>query len=246
MIKTGGYPLINREKRPTKGGAAACSGSRSRTKRRAEAGQEGAPPAAKQSHEMIGIPQSEVLRAGSRAISGVDDLEFTLNLMGQVFAALWQTNSDCDKRERDGTLAAMIDIKPRDALEGMLIGQAIASHNAAMECYRRAMINEQTFEGRRENLNQANKLSRTFAALIEALDRHRGKGQQRITVEHVNVHPGGQAIVGAVTSRRESPKSKEQTGATREITHEPSTPLRSPDPEWEVMPIASGAGKAPV
>jgi len=59
--------------------------------------------------------------------------------------------------------------------------------------------------------------SRTFAALIEALDPHRDKGQQRITVEHVNVHPGGQAIVGAVTSRRESPKSKEQTGATREI-----------------------------
>ena len=53
----------------------------------------GAPPAAKQSHEMIGIPQSEVLRAGSRAISGVDDLEFTLNLMGQVFAAMWQANS---------------------------------------------------------------------------------------------------------------------------------------------------------
>jgi len=59
-----------------------------------------------------------------------------------------------------------------------------------MECYRRAMLPEQTFEGRHENLNQANKLSRTFAALIEALDRHRGKGQQRITVEHVNVHPG--------------------------------------------------------
>jgi len=133
---------------------------------------------------------------------------------------------------------------PRDALEGMLIGQAIASHNAAMECYRRAMLNEQTFEGRRENLNQGNKLSRTFAALIEALDRHRGKGQQRITVEHVNVHPGGQAIVGAVTSRSgSSPNSKEQAGATRAITHEPSTPMRSPDPEWEVMPIASGAGK---
>jgi len=174
-------------------------------------------------------------------------VEFTLNLIGQVFAAMWQANSPIATSEREGTLAAMIDIMPRDALEGMLIGQAIASHNAAMECYRRAMLNEQTFEGRRENLNQGNKLSRTFAALIEALDRHRGKGQQRITVEHVNVHPGGQAIVGAVTSRSgSSPNSKEQAGATRAITHEPSTPMRSPDPEWEVMPIASGAEKAPV
>ena len=47
----------------------------------------------------------------------------------------------------------------------------IAAHNAAMECYRRAMIGEQTFEGRRENLAQANKLSRTYAALLEALTR---------------------------------------------------------------------------
>jgi len=32
----------------------------------------------------------------------------------------------------------------------------------------------------------------------EALDKHRGKGQQKVTVEHVHVHRGGQAIVGAV------------------------------------------------
>jgi hypothetical protein len=65
-------------------------------------------------------------------------------------------------------------------------GQMIAAHNAAMECYRRAMIGEQTFEGRRENLAQANKLSRTYATMFEALNRHRGKGQQKVTVEHVS------------------------------------------------------------
>ena len=37
-------------------------------------------------------------------------------------------------------------IKPRDELEGMLIAQLIASHNAAMECHRRAMIGEQSFD----------------------------------------------------------------------------------------------------
>jgi hypothetical protein len=67
-----------------------------------------------------------------------------------------------------------------------------------MECYRRAMIGEQTFEGRSENLNQANKLSRTYAVLLDALNRHRGKGQQHVTVKHVHVHEGGQAIVGHV------------------------------------------------
>jgi hypothetical protein len=61
------------------------------------------------------------------------------------------------------------------------------------------MIGDQTLEGRRENLNQANKLSRTYATLIEAPNRHRGKGgQQKVTVEHVHLHAGGQAVVGVV------------------------------------------------
>src|ERR1700693_2483631 len=92
----------------------------------------------------------------------------------------------------------MVGIGPKDELEGMIAAQLLAAHYAAMECYRRAMLGEQTFEGRRENLNQANKLSRTYATLLDALNRHRGKGQQKVTVEHVHVHEGGQAIVGHV------------------------------------------------
>ena len=55
---------------------------------------------------------------------------------------------------------------PQDELEGMLAAQLVACHNASMECYRRAMIDSQTFEDRRENLNQANKLSRTYVTLL--------------------------------------------------------------------------------
>jgi hypothetical protein len=51
----------------------------------------------------------------------------------------------------------------------MIAAQLIAAHNAAMECYRRATIDDQTFEGRRENLSQANKLSCSYAVLLDAL-----------------------------------------------------------------------------
>jgi hypothetical protein len=37
----------------------------------------------------------------------------------------------------------------------MIAAQLIAAHNATMECYRRAMIDEQTLEGRRDNLSLA-------------------------------------------------------------------------------------------
>ena len=103
-------------------------------------------------------------------------------------------------------MAALKGIAPQDELEGMMAAQLLAAHHAAMECYRRAMIGEQTFEGRCENLNQANKLSRTWASLLDALNKHRGKGQQKVTVEHVNVHSGGQAVVGTVERPGNGPR----------------------------------------
>ncbi|MFL5334945.1 MAG: hypothetical protein ACJ8H8_17570 [Geminicoccaceae bacterium] len=103
--------------------------------------------------------------------------------------------------------------KPQDELEGMLVGQIIAVHSAATGTYRRAMLPEQSFEVWKTQVNAAGKLSRTYATLLEALDRHRGKGQpQAVRVERVTVEAGRQAIVGAVaqevgntTKRRVNP-----------------------------------------
>ena len=82
----------------------------------------------------------------------------------------------------------------------MLGAQMVAVHEAAMEAFRRAALAEQTFAGRELGLKYGDKLSRTYAALLETLDRHRGKGQpQVVRVERVTVEAGGQAIVGAVT-----------------------------------------------
>jgi hypothetical protein len=136
----------------------------------------------------------------------------------------------------------LVGIGPKDELEGMMAAQLIAAHNAAMECYRRAMIGEQTFEGRRENLAQANKLSRTYATLLEALNRHRGKGQQKVTVEHVHVHAGGQAVVGVVDNpgRGSQRKSEDQCDA-KQIAHAPQPTMRSADKEREPLPVAGDA-----
>jgi hypothetical protein len=112
--------------------------------------------------------------------------------------ALDYSDKEALDRQYGAAIAGLIGIGPKDEIEGMIAAQLIAAHNAAMECYRRAMIGEQTFEGHRENLTQANKLSRTYAVLLDVLNRHRGKGQQKVTVEHVHVHAGGQAVVGTV------------------------------------------------
>ena len=182
-----------------------------------------------------------------RDIGGSRSDHWNSTLANQTLKALWLEHSDPATREKQhsATLAALIGIGPKDELEGMMAAQLIAAHNAAMECYRRTMIGEQSFEGRRENLAQANKLSRTYATLLEALNRHRGKGQQKVTVEHVHVHSGGQAVVGMVDGLGggDRAKSEEQPHA-KQLAHAPEPPLPSPDAGRDALPIAGDAEPA--
>jgi hypothetical protein len=70
--------------------------------------------------------------------------------------------------------------------------QMVSTHEAAMECFRRAALAEQTLAGREMGLKSGDRLVRSFAALTDALNRHRGKGPQVVRVEHVTVQAGGQ------------------------------------------------------
>ena len=178
---------------------------------------------------------------GLTAIGGSQSLDWNIMLGSQVAQALWVKNSDDEsiKRQVNATADALIGIDPKDELEGMMAVQLLSAHNAAMECYRRAMLGEQTPEGRRENLNQANKLSRTWATLLEAFNRHRGKGHQKVTVEHVHVHAGGQAVVGVVETSGGGDRTKlEEQPHAKQIAHAQEPTLRSADAEREPVPIA--------
>ena len=183
-------------------------------------------------------------------IGGSQSDHWNNTLANQAVQTLWVKNSSPEERDKQlsPTIAALMGIAPKDELEGMMAAQLVAAHNAAMECYRRAMIGEQSFEGRRENLTQANKLSRTYAALVEALNRHRGKGQQKVTVEHVHVHAGGQAVVGMVAAPGQpgggdASKIEEQPHA-KQISHAPEPALPCPHPQRDAVPIARDGERA--
>jgi hypothetical protein len=55
-------------------------------------------------------------------------------------------------------------------------------------------------------------IARTFATQMEALKRYRTGGEQKVTVQHVSVSEGGQAIVGNVTQApaKTAPKKADQ------------------------------------
>src|SRR3954447_24850094 len=124
---------------------------------------------------------------------------------------------------QEAAFAAMRGIAPADPLEGMLAAQMVAVHEAAMEAFRRAALAEQTFAGREIGLKYGAKLSRTYAALVETLDRHRGKGQpQVVRVERVTVEAGGQAIVGTVSQGGGAKhKSEDRPHAQAALAHAP-------------------------
>ncbi len=103
----------------------------------------------------------------------------------------------------EGDLNFMLDvikgIAPQDQIESMLAAQMAAVHVATMTFARR-LAHVDNIPQQDSAERAFNKLARTFTAQVEALRRHRTGGEQKVTVEHVTVNEGGQAIVGSVTS----------------------------------------------
>jgi hypothetical protein len=193
--------------------------------------------------------------AGRRDLSGSGSGLFTLALLNQVYRAAWLGERPPKQEGLEEMMhrvgqAALRGIAPRDPLEGMLAAQMVAVHEAAMGCFHRAHDRGYAPGLRQAELSQANKLVRSFAAQLEALDRHRGKGQQTVRVEHVTVQAGGQAIVGAVShpggggdGRGTDDRPHAKAAA---LADAPEPALRGPDEGRDAVPVAGGAGPAAV
>jgi len=96
-------------------------------------------------------------------------------------------------------IASLAEIAPKDGVESMLAAQMVATHEMAMIMLRRSVASKHIPEIE-SAVNLSTKLTRSFVAQMEALQRYRTKGQQKITVEHQNVtvESGGQAVIGDV------------------------------------------------
>lgn len=132
----------------------------------------------------------------SNTMFGVNSEDvFTVLLRNTIDAVPSNTDKDTTANY---VMAMLLDLRPQDAMEAMLITQMIAVHSQAMEWSRRAVIPEQTEKGIEMNVSRATRLMRTFTSQVEALQKYRNKGKQTIQVQHINVATGGQAIVGDI------------------------------------------------
>lgn len=104
---------------------------------------------------------------------------------------------DADEAATNFLLAVVKGVKPTDQLEAMLAMQMGAVHLATATMARR-LAHVDNLQQQDSAERALSRLARTFAAQLEALKRYRTGGEQRVTVQHVTVNEGGQAVVGHV------------------------------------------------
>ncbi|MEX2166532.1 MAG: hypothetical protein WD852_05860 [Methyloceanibacter sp.] len=170
---------------------------------------------------------------------GIADEDFFFGLLTQLTDASSAKGQAVNERLLNFLISAIKSIDPQDEIETMLSAQMAVVHVASMTFARR--LNRVETIPQQDSAERAlNKLARTFTSQMEALNRHRGKGQQKVTVEHVHVHSGGQAVVGLVEQPGggDCPKSEDQPHA-KQIAHSPQPEMRRTDTEREPVPIAS-------
>ena len=112
---------------------------------------------------------------------------------GANYAQEWELRSDA--------VALYSAIEPRDALESVLARLVVGVGNGVMDCLSRSARNGDWLKSRDVNLRHAIKGSLAVTEMVKAIDNHRGRDRQTVTVGQVNVQSGGQAIVGNVGPR---------------------------------------------
>jgi len=150
----------------------------------------------------------------SKVINTIESMDLerrnTIVMLDQIIAAEGSGHTTKDKIQIAAYNMGLMGAQ--DHIERMLTVQMIGIHNTTMNTLARAnqLLNAsdaKLIELGNLTMNTANKLTRAYTNQIEALNRYRGKNQQKMTVEHVNVNAGGQAIIGNVKAN-EKPATK--------------------------------------
>ena len=149
------------------------------------------------------LPPHKLARFDS--VANCSENDFEASKIREIMSLIWMPSSLTDP-EREALLVKAIDLfeslEPSDGIEAMLATQMVGTHNAIVECLRRAMLKEQPLEAYKVYLSQAERLMGLYTRHLNALAKHRGKTQPNITVGQVNVESGGQAIVGNVEAAK--------------------------------------------
>jgi len=128
---------------------------------------------------------------------GSMDQDFVNVLLTQIADASIQGRK-IDEQGLNFILSVIRGVKPKDQLEAMLAAQMATIHVATMTLVKRLAYAHNTML--QDSAERAlNKLARTYVTQMAALKQYRAGAEQKVTMQHVSVSEGGQAVVGNVT-----------------------------------------------
>ena len=193
-------------------------------------------------------------------VFGTRSLQFVYSMLtglGKATADHSESNDfspgSSDQVAFNAALAVIDGVRPKDEIEAMLAAHMAVTNIALLELVARTRgaIVGHLYQGngikRLDVLgNLTTKFMRTYTLQVEALARKRRKGEQNVTVKHVHVHAGGQAVVGNVShqegrgvtknGQRAYERGREKS-TTRAISESPS--VRSADQGREALSLPS-------
>jgi hypothetical protein len=166
------------------------------------------------------------------------DRQFSNSVFRQIFDACLREDG-YDRGMHEALTAALRHGSPTDAFDLMLANQMAGINVLVMRFI--------GFLGKADNTleieaisNQLNKLARTFVLQMDARQRYRSGGEQKVTVQNVSVSDGGQAIVGNVTQNAADNDQSKVSSTSPLIAHAPATSMPIIE---QITPPAKAAAK---
>jgi hypothetical protein len=179
-----------------------------------------------------------------KALGGSDRDQWNERLSDLVIGALpvRQTNAEAVSYAGSAVAAGIVDMKPADPVEGILISQLVVANEAALKLYQLAWLNNaEYFEASAKYLQLANNATRTVAMLTERLDHHRNRGQQQIVVQHTTTVNANQAVV---TDSVVTGKKNEAAPSAKLLAAVTDKPMAILEPmQKETVPVGGGGAK---
>jgi hypothetical protein len=133
------------------------------------------------------------------AAMGIQSSSFYERILLQM-GTLGAQGAGLDEATLNFAVDAIKGIAPKDTVEVMQAAQMTAIHIHTMRYARRMLLAVSDVDAEAAERG-FNRLTRSFAAHIEALKRYRAGLTQSLSVGQVNVCEGGQAIVGTVSNQ---------------------------------------------
>jgi hypothetical protein len=176
-----------------------------------------------------------------KTLGGGDRDQWNERLSNLVIRALPVNRSNAVVVSEAGSavVAGILDMKPTDPVEGMLMAQLVVANEAALSMYQRAWAcpPDHYFDAHTKYLQLADKASRTVAMLTERLDQHRGRGQHQIVVKHVTVNADQAMVADSIVTG----KTNDVVSASKLLPATIDQPISNIEPQQaETVPIEGG------